>query len=129
MFLPAIVKGNVAPWKAFPVGAIKTEVGQAMVLSGGKLVSATGATAPEFICMERHTEAVADGTYIHVLPVSADVEFETQASAEMSAIKIGDRVTIATDGLRVTATTTDGVARVTALEGTAVGSAVRVCFD
>ena len=129
MFLPAIVKGNVAPWKAFPVGAIKTDVGQARGLSGGKLVTATGATAPEFICMERHIEAVADGTYIHVLPVSADIEFETRASAAMTSIKIGDKVTIATDGLRVTATTTDGVARVTALEGTAVGSAVRVCFD
>ena len=129
MFLPAIVKGNVAPWKAFPVGAITTEVGMAMVLSGGKLVKATGTTAPEYICMERHKEAVADGTYIHVLPVSADIEFETQASAAMTSIKIGDKVTSATDGLRVTATTTDGVARVTALEGTAAGSAVRVCFD
>lgn len=129
MFLPAIVKGNVAPWKAFPVGAITTEVGMAMVLSGGKLVKATGTTVPEYICMERHKEAVADGTYIHVLPVSADIEFETQASAAMTSIKIGDKVTIATDGLRVTATTTDGVARVTALEGTAAGSAVRVCFD
>ncbi|MBQ8830845.1 MAG: hypothetical protein IJ017_04555 [Oscillospiraceae bacterium] len=129
MFFPATVKGNVAPWKKLPVGAITTEVGMAMYLSGGKLVKATGTTAPEYICMERHKEAVADGTYIHVLPVSPGIEFETQASAALTSVKVGDKVTIATDALRITATTTDGVARVLAMEGTEVGATVRVVFE
>ena len=129
MFFPAKVKGNVAPWERLPVGAIATEVGMAMYLSGGKLVKATGTTKPQYICMERHKDAVADGTYIHVLPVSADIEFETQASASMASVKVGDKVTIATDALRVTGTTTDGVARVMALEGTTAGATIRVCFE
>lgn len=129
MFLPATVKGpGIAPWVQRPCGAITPKVGLALYLNAGALAIATGTTKPEYICMEEHEAAVAAGTPVYVLPVSPDIEFETQATAAMTAVKVGNKVTLATDGLGVTATTTDGVAQVVALEGTAVGDNVRVRF-
>ena len=43
-------------------------------------------------------------------------------------VAVGDKVTIHTDGLQVTATTTGGVAEVVWMEGTASGAKVRVRF-
>ena len=98
-------------------------------VNNGVLTIATGTTKPEYICMEQHETAVAANTPVSVLPVSPEIIFETQASAAMTSIKPGSKVTIATDGMRVTATTTDGTAKVLSLEGTAIGSNVRVCFE
>ena len=46
----------------------------------------------------------------------------------MTSVKLGDKVTIYTDGLQVTATTTSGVAEVVGMDGTAAGSTVLVRF-
>lgn len=129
MFSPAVVTHGVKPWLKLPCGAITPKLGMAMYLNNGVLTIATGTTKPEYICMEQHETAVAANTPVSVLPVSPEIIFETQASAAMTSIKPGSKVTIATDGLRVTATTTDGTAKVLSLEGTAVGSNVRVCFE
>lgn len=128
MFLPAAVKGNVVPWEKMPCTSMTTEVGMTMYMSNGMLTKAVGTTKPEYICMERHANPIPASTPIHVIPVTPDVIFETTASASMTSVKPGNKVTIATDALRVTGTTTDGVATVVALDGTATGSVVRVCF-
>ena len=54
--------------------------------------------------------------------------WRTQLSALGTSLKRGNKVTLETDGLRVTATTTSGVATIVDLEGTAVGDGVRVRF-
>lgn len=130
MFLPASVnKPGIEPWVQRPCSAITPKLGMAMYMNAGKLAIATGATKPEYICMEDHAAAVAADTPIHVLPVTPEMEFEVQASAAMTSVKPGDKVTIATDGLRVTATTSDGVAKLVAIHGTTAGSSVRVRFN
>ena len=43
-------------------------------------------------------------------------------------LKLGDKVTLHTDGLQVTATTASGVAEVVGMDGTAAGDRVRVRF-
>ena len=43
-------------------------------------------------------------------------------------MKLGDKVTLHTDGLQVTATTASGVAEVVGMDGTAAGDRVRVRF-
>lgn len=129
MFMPARVEHGVKPWQQLPCSAIATKVGMAMYMTGGKLALASGATKPEYICMEQHDTAVAANTPINVLPVTPGIVFETQCSAALTSIAPGNKVTIATDGLRVTATTSDGVAKVLSFEGTAIGSNVLVCFD
>ena len=62
---------------------------------------------------------------MRVLP---DMMFETTFQAAASSVKLGDKVTLHTDGLQVTATTASGVAEVVGMDGTAAGDRVRVRF-
>lgn len=129
MFLPArVAKPGIVPWEKRPCSAITPKVGLALYLNAGNLAIASGTTKPEYICMEEHEAAVAAGTMIHVMPVRPDTEFETQATAAMTAVKVGSKVTLSTDGMGVTATTEGGTAQVLSLEGTAVGDSVYVRF-
>ena len=111
-----------------PAGAILPKVGMALTMSGGKLAIASGTTAPSYVSMIERAEALTDGDVIPVMRVLPDMMFETTFQAAAAAIHPGDKVTLHTDGLQVTATTTGGVAEVVSMDGTAAGSAVRVRF-
>lgn len=114
--------------KKLPCGAIIPKVGMAMVLNSGTLAIASGTTKPTHICMEEHETAVAAGTLIHTVQVEPDITFGVPLTAEGTALKVGDKVTIAADGLGVTATTTSGVARIEKIYGTGVDDIVLVQF-
>ena len=67
--------------------------------------------------------------YLPALPITQDLVFETVFSADGSAVNPGSSVTIASDGLRVTATTTSGVAFIEEKpDPGAAGDRVRVRF-
>ena len=68
------------------------------------------------------------GDIIPVMRVLPDMMFETTFQAAASSVKLGDKVTLHTDGLQVTATTASGVAEVVGMDGTAAGDRVRVRF-
>lgn len=120
--------GHVAPFEKLPCSAITPKNGMAMVLSSGKLAIASGTTKPEFICVEEHDAAVAADTLVTVVRVDHDTVYQTTLSAAGTSLNLGDKVTIATDGLRVTATKTDGVAEIVYMDDTASGSMVHVRF-
>ena len=101
----------------------------ALTLSGGLLAAATGTTKPRYICMCEKDSAVTSGDILPVIRVTADVAFRTTCSASFADRKVGDKVTIASDSLQVTATTTSGTATVERIEGTASGSGVVVRFE
>ena len=129
MFLiHSIDDGHDAPLAYLPAGAITPKLGLALTQSSGLLAVASGTTRPSYICMTQRDAAVTSGTVIPVIRVGGDMIFETVFSASASSIKLGDKVTLASDGLRVTATTTSGVAEVVGMDGTASGSSVRVRF-
>ena len=129
MFLiHSIDDGHDAPLAYLPAGAITPKVGLALTQSSGLLAVASGTTKPSYICMTQRAAAVTSGTVIPVIRVGGDMIFETVFSTSASSIKLGDKVTIASDGLRVTATTTSGVAEVVGMDGSASGSTVRVRF-
>ena len=68
---------------------------------------------------------------IEYLPASAitpKVGMALTQTTAATSIKLGDKVTLHTDGLQVTATTTNGVAEVVYMDGTASGSMCRVRF-
>ena len=112
-----------------PCGAITPKVGMALIQSGGNLAIATGTNAPTYISMCERETACTAGDVIPVVRVLHDMIFETNFSAAASAVKLGSKVTLhASDGLQVTATTTDGVAEVVYMDGTASGSMCRVRF-
>lgn len=120
--------GHVAPFIQLPCSAITPKRGMAMILSSGKLAKAGATDKPEFICIEEHGAAVTAGDLVTVVRVEPDTDYETELSAAGGTLNIGDKVTIASDGLRVTATTTSGVAEIVNMEGTASGDTVTVRF-
>lgn len=111
-----------------PASAITPKVGMALTQTTGQLALATGTTAPTYISMcEKDSECTADDI-IPVIRVGKDMILETTFAAVATSIKLGDKVTLHTDGLQVTATTTNGVAEVVYMDGTASGSMCRVRF-
>ncbi len=118
-----------------PASAITPKVGMALTqttgqlaLATGQLALATGATAPTYISMCEKDSECTEGDIIPVIRVGKDMILETTFAAAATSIKLGDKVTLHTDGLQVTATTTNGVAEVVYMDGTASGSMCRVRF-
>lgn len=98
-------------------------VGEALKLSGGAVTLCSGATAPSHICV-----GAAGEQGVPCVEVQEYMEFDTTLSASGAALKVGDKVTLYTNGLSVTATTESGVAEITGMEGTAAGDHVTVKF-
>jgi hypothetical protein len=120
-------------YKYLPVGAITPKVGLALKwdTSNGVLILAptTSQAKPDYICMHEEAAAVSSGTVVACLPVTDDMVFETVFSADGSNVKVGTKVTIASDGLRVTATPSNGVAQIVEKpDPGAAGDRVRVRF-
>lgn len=93
------------------------ETGMAAVYSGGSLAKAGATEKPTHIVQG---PARADGLVpaIRVLPTTV---FETMSTAAVPESSIGSKVTLHTDGLSVTATTTGGVFTVEQTENAANG--------
>ena len=130
-FIPeSIEDGHVPAFAYLPSGAITPKLGMALTQSSGLLAVATGTTKPSYICMCEKESAVTSGELLPVIRVTDDIVFRTTCSASFADRKLGDRVTLhASNGLQVTATTTNGVATVVGIEGTESGSAVSVRFE
>lgn len=126
--LHTVEGGRIPAWEYLPCGAIQPQVGLALSMTSGNLAIASGTTAPLYISMREEDAAVTAGTIIPVVRVLDSIVFETTFSAAATSIKVGDKVTISSDGTQVTATKTGGVAEVVWMEGTASGSRVRVRF-
>lgn len=111
-----------------PAGTITPKLGMMLTQSSGLLAIASGTTKPTYMAMCERDTACTSGDLIPVIRVLPDTRFETTFSASASSVKPGQKVTISADGLQVTATTTDGVAEIVDMDGTAAGSACRVRF-
>lgn len=128
MFAPYKKNGQPQPFEYYEVTTSETiAVGEALVLTSGKLTKCGATAKPAFIAQAAVTSAPA-GTVIPVIRVSPDVVYETQLQAANASIAAGAKYTLHTDGLKITGTTTSGVAEVVDWDGTAAGSNVRVRF-
>ena len=104
------------------------EIGEALVLSSGKLTKCAATVKPEFISMGKVAAADSKRT-VAVCRIESNHLYDVPVSAAPTALKVGDKVTIHTDGEQVTATTTDGVAKIVALNGAnAIGDKITVRF-
>lgn len=120
--------GRVPGIEYLPAGAITPKVGMALTVSSGKLAVASGTTAPSYISMCERETACTAGELIPVIRVGKDMILETMLSADGSAVSIGDKVTLHTDGMKVTATKTGGVAELVYMDAPDVGAMCRVRF-
>ena len=118
MFVPVKrLVGDVEPFERLP-GAAGLSLGMAAVYSGAAGLAKCGAAAkPTHVVMGPKG---ADGRY-PAIPVLPTTVFETESTAAVPASAIGSAVTLHTDGLTVTATTTNGVFTVSETENAADG--------
>ena len=101
--------------------------GEALTLADGKSTKCTGAVTPGYICQSKLDKAV-EGDVVLVSLVNPQQELEAPLEADGTALKIGDRVTVGSDGLSVTSTTTEEGFLITNILGTAAGDKVRGYF-
>lgn len=92
--------------------------GEALVLTSGKLKKCGATVAPQFIAMAS-LAADAEKRTIAVCRVEKNQVYEVPVSAAPTSLNVGDKVTLNTDGLQVTATTTSGVVTIVSLNGAA----------
>lgn len=121
-------KNLVPTYRRVPSDVAAPEVGMALAMSDGKLALATGTTRPGYISVVKAGAAVREEGYLLVLPAGEEITFKTTFAADASGINVGDKVTIHTDGMQVTATTAGGVAEVVNIIDSAAGGEVLVRF-
>lgn len=98
-------------------------LGEGLVETSGKLTKTAATVKPQFIAMK--TAALATpGAIIPVIRVDAVEKWTTQSMATVAATLKGAKVTIHTDGLLVTATTTNGVFEIDETDGATTTSNV-----
>lgn len=102
------------------------KIGEALVISSGKLAKATGTAMPEYICAQNKTASTTDAN-VSVYPIEKNQEYETTL-AESGTVVLGSKVTIHTDSAQITTTTSNGVAEVLAVAGSALGDVAVVRF-
>lgn len=98
-----------------PVSAISGGAKVGMALSensDGNLQICGSTTKPLYICVQEQKATPTAGDMLKVVRVLPDTIFETTFSASATSIDRGDKVTIASNGLQVTNTTSSGVAEV-----------------
>lgn len=127
-FYQSMIKPNAPAmiWK--PATTSETyKVGETLKLSSaGKLTKASGTDVPEFVCSADYAAPASNAGSIPVTEINPGQIYRVPLQASGVSLVVGDKVTIHTDGLQVTATTTSGVAEIVKIEGTAVGDYVHV---
>lgn len=131
-FVPEIIE--LADQTAFSyvntAAALDVTIGTALTYSSGDLALAAGATKPTNFSMM--ITASTAGKRVPMTTLRKDIIYKTTNSAAFASIVPGSLVTISADGNQVTATTTNGVARVVRFDPravTATGHDVYVRFD
>jgi len=110
---------NVPEPEFYEVTASEAVVeGEALVLSSGKLTKCGATSTPTHIAMA-DCAAAATNRKIPVCRVESNQIYEVDTSADPSSLVPGNKVTLHTDGLKVTATTTSGVITVIDINGAA----------
>ncbi|MEG2526282.1 MAG: hypothetical protein RSA62_03590 [Oscillospiraceae bacterium] len=120
--------GQEQPFETMPAAAgLALTVGTALCITGGKLALAVGETSPSYFSAVE-LAATAAGESVTVTRVAKKIIYETKLAVANTAIAIGAKYTIHSDGNGITATATNGVAEIISFDGTAAGSTVRVRF-
>mgnify|MGYP000073962888 FL=1 len=126
--LSRMLVGNTPPIVYMqPTDSESYQVGEALKLASGKVTLCSGAVAPSHVCVG----PIDDNGVVPCVEVQKYMEFETTlgvAPTDSATVGVGDKVTLHTDGMQVTATKTGGVAEVTGIDGQTVGSRVTVKF-
>ena len=100
-------------------------VGELLSVSAGAATKCGATAIPSHLCVGPEDERGC----VPASRISEGAIYDAPLTAAGTALKVGDKVTIAATGLGVTATTADGVAEIVRIDGTAVGDTVGVRFS
>ena len=106
-------------------GATKDE---ALVQTNGRLTKCGATATPEFIAVSSRTAQTTSTTPLPVVRVKETTEFEATSTATVAVTLVGNKVTLHTDGLSPTATTTSGVFEISYTDGATTNSKCRGYF-
>lgn len=99
-------------------------VGEMLVVKDGGATKCGAAETPSHLCVGPKDErGLTPATR-----VSGETVYLATLTADGSALKVGDKVTLSADAMGVTATTASGVAEIVRMDGTEVGELVGVRF-
>lgn len=108
MFSVAKILGgrqNVPETLELPVsGGTTYTLGEALVVSGGKLAKASGDVQVKYIALETYAAPATGARKLKCFRVMPYQLFEVPTSAAPTSLAVGGKVTISTTGLEVTAT-------------------------
>lgn len=118
---------DVEPFDRLPVTSGETYArGEALVLTSGTLTKCGATVKPKYIVYNPTPDAQGKLLVIKVQPW---IKFKTTSTATVAATLIGSAVTLHTDGLKVTATTTSGVFTIRDTDGATTNSTVMGYFE
>jgi len=103
-------------------------LGQTLKLSAGRLTACTGTDKPTFICEGAQPAEQRAVTPIAVSRVIPGQRYRAPLSLTLLETYVGDRVTIADDGLRVGTISASGAFTLTRMDDVNQGSFVEGCF-
>ena len=113
-----------APIETIPADATLTyKVGEGLVITSNKAAKATGETAPAYICVG----PAKDGN-VPVIKMSKEDIYAAPLGAAGTSLNVGDKVTVDTDSIKLTAATTKGVAEIVGFATAAKAAGDEVYF-
>lgn len=104
------------------------KIGMCLKIASGVAAKCAATDAPQYICFGEKTGVT--GEAIPAVRVSKDDTYAAALTVSGAALSVGDKVTLHTDGIKVTATTSSGVAEIVgfATAAQAAGDTVYVKF-
>lgn len=102
--------------------------GEALVQTSGRLTKCGATAVPQFIALKTQTAETTSVTPIPVHRIKEDDVFAVDSMATVAVTLIGNKVTLHTDGLLITATTSSGVAEIGTTDGATTTSKCTVRF-
>ena len=103
-------------------------LGEALSQTSGRLTKCAATGIPEFIAVSDRTAEATSVTPLAVVRVKETTEFGAVSTATVASTLVGNKVTLHTDGLSPTATTTSGVFEISYTDGATTNSKVRGYF-
>ena len=101
---------------------------EALTESSGRLTKCAATSTPEYIAMATVAAAATSVEEVPLIRVSENMQFEVMSMATVATTVIGNKVTLHTDGLTITATTSSGVFEISQTDGATTTSHCRGYF-
>lgn len=92
-------------------------IGELFVETSGRLTKCGATATPEFIALKTQAAEITSVTPLPVQRITESMQFDATATATVAATLKGAKVTLHTDGIKCTATTTSGVFMITETDG------------